>query len=123
MATLDISVKQGATYTLIMTVQDSVPASINLTGYTFRGQIRTSTSDITIQAPFSFVLGVQSGATLGTVTGTISAADTALIVLPANERYTRKITKMIYDIEMIEPGGNVVRILEGTVSVSPEVTK
>ncbi len=118
----DIDVKQGSTYQLLLTIKDDSAVAIDLTGYTFRGQIRTSTSDPTVQAAFSFNILTQSGATLGQVEATLSATDTAAISLPENDRPTRKITKMIYDIES-EIGGEVTRWLEGAANISPEVTK
>lgn len=122
MAEYDINVKQGATFELLLTIKDPSDNPIDLTGYTFRGQIRTSTSDPTIQATFTFALGVQSGGTLGQVTATLTAAATAAIEVPENDKPTRKITKMIYDIES-EIGSEVTRWLEGAAYISPEVTK
>lgn len=123
MAEYDIDVKQGSTYQLLLTIKDPDDDPIDLTGYTFRGQIRTSTSDSTIQAAFSFNILTQSGGTLGQVEATLSATDTAGIELPENDRPTRKITKMIYDIESETGGGEVTRWLEGAANISPEVTK
>jgi hypothetical protein len=122
MATYDIDVKQGSTYELLITIKDPNDTEIDLTGHTFRGQIRTSTSDSTIQAAFSFVLADQVTNT-GEVTATLSASATAAISLPENDKPTRKITKMIYDIESEDAGGIVTRWLEGDANISPEVTK
>lgn len=119
----DINVKQGATYALVLTIKDPNDDPIDLTGYEFRGQVRTSTSDPTVQANFEFEIQPQTGGTLGKVTATLTATETAGITLPENNRPTRKITTMIYDIESETVDGEVTRWLEGAALISPEVTR
>lgn len=119
----DIEVKQGATYRLLMTIKDNNGDEIDLTGYTFRGQIRDTTSSPTIQATFTFDVKTQSGGTLGQVEAILTAAATAGIVLPEVDKPHRKITTMVYDIESDNGGGEVVRWLQGKAEISPEVTK
>lgn len=118
----DISVNQGATYTLLITIKDPSDNPIDLTGYEFRGQIRTTTSDPTVQATFEFEILTQSGGTLGQVYATLSATETAGIELPEQSNSHRKITKMVYDIESVN-GTEVTRWLQGTANISPEVTR
>lgn len=123
MATHNITINQGSTYQLMITLTDSGGTAINLTGYTFRGQIRDSTSSDTIRASFSFTIQTQSGATLGQVLAYIPAADTANIPVDDNDSPTRKLKRMIYDIESVDGSGTVTRWLEGSAYISPEVTR
>ncbi len=118
----DINVKQGSTYKIVLTLTDPDENPLDLTGYTFEGQVRTSTSDPTIQAPFTFEILTQTGLTLGQVVCTLTATATRGIKLPENDGSSRKLTKMIYDIEGTN-GDEVVRWLQGAAIISPEVTK
>lgn len=121
---LDILIEQGATFELDMTLTDENGDRIDLTGHTFRGQVRASFSDSAIVATMSFTPGDQTQpATKGTVKATISAANTTTIPVPANtDSPERPITKMIYDIES-EVAGTVYRWLQGAAMISPEVTR
>lgn len=119
----DITVYQGATFTLVLTITDDAtptPNPIDITGYTFRGQIRSTTSSDTVQADFSYSL---TDPTNGEVTLTITAAETAGISLPENCNPTHRTTRMVYDVESESPGGDVRRWLYGTANIIPEVTR
>lgn len=118
----DITVKQGATFLLLMTIKDPALNPIDLTGLTFRGKIRATTSDPVVQANFTFVILTQSGATLGQVQASLTAVATAGIIVPKATSAHRKITTMIYDIESDNGAGEVVRWLQGAANISPEVT-
>lgn len=119
----DIEVKQGATFTLLVTILDPDDNPIDLTGYTFRGQIRKNTSDPVVQANFSFEILAQTGPTLGQLYAILTADETAGIQVPEVDKPHRKITTMIYDIESDNGAGDVVRWLQGKADISPEVTR
>lgn len=91
---------------------DFVP--IDLTGCTARMQVRSE-----VESPDVLIeLTTENGRiTLGGVDGTvdllISAADTAAIDWDGG----------VFDLEIVHPGGQVTRLAEGSVSVSPEVTR
>lgn len=118
----DIDVKQGASYLLLMTIKDPALNPIDLTGLTFRGKIRATTSDPVVQANFTFNVLTQSGATLGQVQAILTPLATAGIIVPKATSAHRKITVMIYDIESDNGAGEVVRWLQGAANISPEVT-
>jgi hypothetical protein len=124
---LDISIEQGTTFELKMTLKDELGARIDLTGHTFQGQVRKTYSDSTVQANFSFTLADQTNpATKGDVLASLTPAQTtALAVNPAEEgSVDRPDTPMIYDIEsQILPSGHRYRWLQGKANISPEVTK
>lgn len=117
----DISVKQGSTFSMMLTIKDPTEVPIDLTGYIFRGQIRKTYSDPVVQAVFEFEIQDQI-TDQGKVLCTLTAQQSAGISVDETESYTRKITKMIYDIES-EIGDEVTRWLEGTANISPEVTR
>lgn len=100
---------QGSTFTTTVEVTDENDDPIDLTGYTGAGQIRKhyTSSNAT---PFSISLG---GAT-GTISLSLTAVQTANLVAG---RY-------VFDVELTSTGsGAVSRILEGIVTVTPQVTR
>tara|TARA_R100001086_G_scaffold192605_1_gene109860 strand:- start:758 stop:1093 length:336 start_codon:yes stop_codon:yes gene_type:complete len=107
---LDITVEQGATFTRTITIKDSSNAAINITGSSFAGQIRKRHQSSTKQADFDFTITNASG---GIVIATITAANTGSME-PGD---------FVYDIEWTQSDSSVTRLLEGTATVTPQVTR
>lgn len=104
----NIVAEQGATFNLNFRVEtDGTPW--NLTGYTFKMQVRRSTSATTT------LLNITSATmnSVGHVSTTVSAG--LMSSVPAG--------RWVYDIELTSSGGQVTRILEGRFIVSPQVTQ
>lgn len=106
----DITIEQGATFSLPITWKDSVGALINLTGYTARMKVKDSAGATVIS--LTEADGIALGGALGTITLSRSAALTTA--------YT--FTRGTYDLELVSGAGVVTRLLEGQVVVKPEVT-
>jgi hypothetical protein len=119
--TYTMAIEQGSSFSLQLTIEDSLNVPIDLTGHVFRGQIRRTISDPVIQASFTFNILNQITDT-GKVVVTLDPADTMAISLPAQRTVTRADVPMSYDIES-EIAGTVYRWLEGTANISPEVTR
>lgn len=119
--TYTMAIEQGSSFNMQLTINDSLGAPIDLTGHVFRGQIRKTISDTVIQASFTFTLLNQITDT-GKVSVTLTDAETAAIVVPAQRTVLRTAVAMSYDIES-EITGVVYRWLEGTANISPEVTR
>jgi hypothetical protein len=109
----DITIEQGATFSLVVEWQDPDLEPINLTGYTAAMQIRK-----TYGAPITLSLTSSSGiaidALAGKLTITISSTATAALAAPMQG---------VYDLEVTSGGGQVTRLIEGKVFVTPEVTR
>lgn len=111
---VNLSINQGATFRHKFTWQDGKKRPVDLTGYTARLQARE-----TIESPTVIVNltsengGIVLGGTAGTVSLYLSAAATAAI--------TAK--KLVYDLELVAPNGDVTRLVGGAIAVSPEVTR
>jgi len=110
----DIIIYQGTTFSQVFTWRDQNNALVNLTGFTARMMARYS---VDASVPFISLTTANNGIVLGAAAGTItlvmnSTATAAL--LPDNG---------IYDLEVIDGGGNVTRLLQGNFMVSPEVTR
>lgn len=118
----DIKVLQGATFSLGLTIKDSDENPIDLTGYSFRGQIRRTVSSANVEASFSFQVQNQLTET-GKVTCFISAEETAAIKVNQSPGAERRLTRMSYDIESEDESGTVVRWLQGVAEINPETTK
>jgi hypothetical protein len=119
--TYEMLVKQGEDLYLVLEIQDENSTPIDLTGHTFRGQIRKTASDPTIVASFSFNILNQTTDT-GKVEVTLSSAVSSSIQLNSSLQAQRTLTFMAYDIES-EYAGRVTRWLEGRAIISPEVTR
>ncbi|MGH9892810.1 MAG: hypothetical protein ACREA0_12630 [bacterium] len=86
----------------------------DLAGYTARMHIRATQSAATTLIELTTANSrIALDNVLKTITLTISATDTAAITWTAG----------VYDLEMVSAGGVVTRLLEGSVSISEEVTR
>jgi len=87
---------------------------VDLTGFTADMQIRQNVQSSTILYEASTANGaIVLGGTAGTITLTIPASATAGFTW----------IKGVYDMNLTSSGGIVTRLLQGTVVVSPEVTR
>lgn len=115
-----LNVEQGATKTFkVNYYQDEDQTTpVNLTGYTGRGQIRLKATDTAALASFTVEV---TDAINGEVTITLPAT-----ALEGNANIKGKsydaTTTAYYDIELVN-GTQVIRLLNGTCLISPEVTK
>lgn len=105
---------QGATFARLITWKDDENTPVDLTGYSARMQVRekyTSTvAALSLSTP-------SSGISLGTTNGqiTLSVPASTMAALPSGE--------YVYDLEMVSSTGAVTRLLQGTFTVTPEVTR
>ena len=113
-----LNIDQGAYWSQVIEWQDANSAPINLTGYTARMQIRRKVTSADSLLELTTTNGrITLGGVLGTITLAIAAADTAALPATPSDR------RWYYDLELVPAGGNVVRLLQGRVVVSPEVTR
>lgn len=112
----NITIRQGATFQLQATVQDSAGDPVDLTGFDARMQVRTDYAD-----------------NAGTVLVDLTLGDGVAVPTPANGVIVFTIDadatedlpggRWRYDAEIESSGGVVTRILEGAATVSREVTR
>lgn len=111
MASYNLSIEQGATYTLNVTV-----TAVNLTGYTARMMGRTShASNATL---FSLTSSPAAGIVITSGTDSVIAVTLTATQTAALPRWSCG----VYDLEYQSAAGVVTRILGGTFVVSGEVT-
>jgi len=100
----NFNINQGATKRFRVTYKDSLGDAINLTGYQGRGQIRLRASD-----PAAGIVDVELAAS-------------ALEGLVLRGKGFNETTDAFYDVELYN-GTDVIRLINGVVSISPEITK
>lgn len=111
-AIYDITIEQGATFSKTIRLKDSAGDAVNLSDVTsVRGQVRKnySSSDY-----YSFTLAVTSAAS-GLISWQMTSTVSASIPVTSVQNY-------VYDVELVKTS-SVERILSGTATVLPEVTK
>jgi len=103
----NIIIDQGTTFTLsvILTNDDNTPK--DLTNYTIASQIRKSYYTNTFTAFTTSKVNLT-----GEITISLTAAETSAL----------KAGRYVYDIEIEDPS-ETVRVIEGIVTVTPEVTR
>jgi hypothetical protein len=111
---VDLTICQGSTWSQVLVWKTGSPAAaVNLTGYTARMQLRSRVTSETVAVGLTTENGgITLGGALGTITLALTATATAALVAG---RY-------VYDLELVT-GTTVRRLLEGTVTVSAEVTR
>ena len=111
----NITLDQGTDLKLLLTVTDNSNNPINLTGFIFKGQAKTSFSAKNSSFVWSFDV-LNQAVNKGKVYAIIKASETANLQI-------RERTAYLYDVEMTTDAGEQSRLFEGRITVRPEVTK
>ena len=109
----NIKIDQGATFQSRVNLKTNLGNPVDLTGCTIASKMRRTFSD---SVAYSFTCTIESPATDGSFTWVMPAATTAGIDLSGG-------TTFVYDVEVTFADNTVQRVMQGSVSVSPEVTK
>jgi hypothetical protein len=105
----DLTITRGDTETLVVTITTDGSTAVDITGRTYRAQIRSQQDSTTIKASFTCV--VTSGAS-GQVTCTLSAASSSAL------------SAGLYFWDLEENASGVIStILAGNVTVLADVTR
>jgi len=109
-AVANLSIDQGATFTSDITVKDINGNVFDLTGYSGRAKMAK---------------GYASTKTRTTLTVTFAADRTTgvlTISLTANQTAALDPERYVYDVEIESAAGVVTRVIEGIITVRPEVS-
>lgn len=106
----ELTVDQGATYETTLDLINDDGTAINVAGYVFSGQIRKSyySSNSTANLTITVI-----NAANGNVNLSLNAATTSNI----------KAGRYLYDVKMTDTANTVTRIVEGIITITPQVTK
>jgi len=106
----ELTINQGATFESDLDLVDDDGSAINVANYVFSGQIRKSYYSLNPTA--NLTLNIVNAAS-GNVNIYLSAATTSNI----------KAGRYVYDVKMTDTANTVTRIVEGVITVTPQVTK
>lgn len=109
---LNLTFSQGATWKLNLTYE-SGDSPMDLTNYTARMQARSTYDSSTAVLNLTNGSGITLGGTAGTIALLVGATTTAAIGA----------AQYVYDLEIQSPSGEVTRVVEGSLVVTPEVTR
>ena len=104
---VNLLIDQGATFSTVIDLVDENGAPINLSSYTGASQLRRH---YTSSNAISFTVALTSN---GVIT----------LSLTANQTTSLTAGRYLYDVEVTDNSGIVSRIVEGIVSVTPNVTR
>jgi len=108
-AIANLTIDQGATFTSDVTVKDAQGNAFNLTGYTAVAKLAKGFASTKTRT--NMTTSIATDATTGVVTLSLTATETSALDA---ERY-------VYDLE-ITSGAAVTRVIEGIITVRPQVT-
>ena len=107
--TYNFTIEQGATFSRVLTLQENGSA-MSLSGYSAASQFRSTHESSTV---------------VGTITSTVSNASAGQITLSMTATQTGAIDEgiYVYDVEITSGAGAVTRIMQGKVTLTPQVTR
>lgn len=110
-AYVELYMDQGTTFrNVINLIDDTTNAYIDINNYTIRSQMRRSY--YSANATANLVCTITDSAN-GEITMTLAAANTSNI----------KAGRYLFDLETVDTNNTVVRVLEGIITVTPEITR
>lgn len=104
----NLIVDQGADYVTTLTVTDDDGNIIDLTGFTGAAQMRKHYTSVT---SYAFTVTINAGQ------GTVDLS------LTANTSNTIPAGRYVYDCELTDSNGKKSRLVEGIVTITPQVTR
>ena len=115
-AHIDLDIYKGSTFVkIIQWKTGETPVAVNLTGCTARMQIRKAVNDTNILD----TLTTQNGKII--IHEPLNGKFKIVIAADISTAYT--FTSAVYDLEIVFTDQTVVRVVEGCLTASPEVTR
>ena len=104
---VNLVLDQGTTFSTSFTLRDDAGIPLDLSTYTGRSHMRKHYSSNNY-----YVFSVNA-----------SANGLIVLELPASNTTVITAGRYVYDVELVDGGNNVSRVIEGIVTVTPEVTR
>jgi hypothetical protein len=105
----NLTIDQGSTYSISIELSDANDNPLDLSDYTIHAQLRKSYGSTTYTA---FTTSSGEDPEDGVITLSLTAQQTGAL---RSGRY-------VYDVEIVD-GSEVIRVLEGIITITPEVTR
>lgn len=110
-AFVELYIDQGTTFNNIINLTDDLTnVPINITGYNIRGQLRRSYYSANPSGNITFSI---TDAANGEITMSMTDSQTANI----------KAGRYLFDVETVDTSNTVSRVLEGIITVTPQITR
>jgi uncharacterized protein YbcV (DUF1398 family) len=106
----ELTVDQGSTFETTLDLVNDDGSAINVANYLFSGQIRKSYYSANATANLTITI---VNAANGNVNISLNAATTTNI----------KAGRYLYDVKMTDVANTVTRVVEGIITITPQVTK
>lgn len=110
----DILIEQGSTFYLTVNVKNPDGTVKNISSYTGRMQIRPSFNSTTIY------VDANTGNGMVTILG---SQGQVTVTIPGNTTDTYSWSSGVYDLEIDNGSGDIIRLVSGSVSLSQQVTR
>jgi len=114
----NLAIDQGATFRAYFVYSTTSPGvtPVDITSYTARMQLRKDPNAVAVLLSLTDILSASGQIILGGALGTVQIymTDTATMGLAGGGAY---------DLEIVSPGGDVTRLLQGNFAVNPNVTR
>lgn len=107
---------QGERWRFWIIRHDADGVEIDMTGYTFEGQVRTTAASNTVVAEFACSLEASPQTSAANRAALCDLTEPTTIAIPARPGY-------VYDIFGIKPGGDRIFLRGGTLTVEARVTR
>lgn len=106
----ELTVDQGTTFESTLDLVNDDGSAINVAGYVFSGQVRKS---------------FYSANATANITITVANAANGNVILSLNSATTANIKagRYLYDVKMTDTTNTVTRIVEGVLTVTPQVSR
>lgn len=111
----NLTIEQGATWEYEIAVTDTGGNALDITGWAVRSQFRVAKA--AAGDPYLDLTEVNGRVSIAGSSGIITLA------LTATETAALRAGEFYYDVELEDPNGVVYRLLQGVVTVDPEVTR
>lgn len=109
MAYVELTIDQGSTFQASVNLANDDETPIDVTGYTFKSQIRKSYYSTTSTANLNVTV--------------VEAVNGKLVLsLPSDQTANIKAGRYLYDLKMTS-GNTITRVIEGIITVTPQVSK
>lgn len=115
----DIVIEQGADFSKGFQVNDADGNPFDLTGAQGRAQVRKTYSDKKVLLEFD----IDIDGPLGQIFMRADAVQTSELPVLKAKSYEKALTSYTWDLELVLPDERTIRLFEGVVKVSPEVTR
>lgn len=109
-ATANLFMDQGTSFSASVNVKDNDGNAFNLTGYTAYSQMRKSYSSSTA---YTFTATIADDPTTGVIT----------LAMPYTTTNSISEGRYVYDVEIVSSDSTITRVIEGIITVLPQVTK